>query len=98
MVDDVFQLPGRGVAAARDADGAEGDQGEVGDDPGVTVVGEEEDLGPLADLFVGKSPGEQQDIFVELAVGDDMLFTGSAVNKSFTFRVQMIGAQQDIMQ
>ena len=44
VVEDVLEFLGRGFAAARHADGAERHERQVGDDPGVAVVGEQQDL------------------------------------------------------
>ncbi len=92
MVDDVFKLAGRSVTAPGNADGTEGNQGKVGDDPGVAVVGQEKNLGPPADFFLGKGAGEEQDIFVELAVSDNMLLAGGTIDERLALRVQAVGA------
>ena len=82
LLDDVFEFMSRGIGAPGHRHRTEGHDGQIGDDPGVAVVGQQDHLVPPAHAPATEGPGEEEDILEELAVGHLAVFLAGRVDKS----------------
>ena len=68
-------------------DRAEGHQGEVGDNPGIAIIGEHHDLVSLPYPAAPESLGEQQHILEQLAVRDPVFLFAHIVDEGVVYRI-----------